>query len=123
MQTMGFLSHCPSLTELSLFPGNWMMDAPDANRFLRAFVEGDTGVICPRLQDFQFEGIYDFSLQTLRLFLEGRQRGIAARNVMPWKRLVIDIGGIKDREARQQASVLLLQKNAAGVIIRASKYK
>ncbi|KJA19035.1 hypothetical protein HYPSUDRAFT_44699 [Hypholoma sublateritium FD-334 SS-4] len=116
--TMRFLSHCPSLTELSLWPCKWSMDTSDADKFLRAFVESDAGVMCPCLQDFSIAGKIDFSFQTLRLFLEGRQGDIAAQNVMPWKKLVIDIRGIRDTEKRRQVSNLVSQKKAAGLNIR-----
>ncbi|KJA19056.1 hypothetical protein HYPSUDRAFT_44711 [Hypholoma sublateritium FD-334 SS-4] len=119
-ETVGFLSHCPSLTDLSLFSCNWNNNTVDANGFLRAFVEGDTGVICPCLQDFQLIGMIDFSLQTLRLFLAGRQGDISALNGMPWKKLAIDTRGIKNTKRRQQV-LDLLQKNAAGSDIQVSK--
>ncbi|KJA19048.1 hypothetical protein HYPSUDRAFT_204958 [Hypholoma sublateritium FD-334 SS-4] len=119
--TMEFLSHCPSLAVLSLWPSDWNMDTDDANIFLRAFVEGDAGVICPRLQEFQLTGMIDLSLQTLLLFLEGKQGDIPTLNVSPWKKVIIDISGIKDTEARQQVVDFVFQKRAAGLNIRAKE--
>ncbi|KJA19021.1 hypothetical protein HYPSUDRAFT_44691 [Hypholoma sublateritium FD-334 SS-4] len=118
---MGFLSHCPSLTVLSIWPCNWNLDTRDANIFLQAFVEGDTSAICPRLQYFEFTGNIDFSLQTLSLFLEGKQGDLAALNIMPWKKVAIDVRGIKDAEKYQQVLDLFSQKKAAGLDIQVKR--
>ncbi|KJA19025.1 hypothetical protein HYPSUDRAFT_217869 [Hypholoma sublateritium FD-334 SS-4] len=123
---MGLLRHCPSLTALSLHHCQWDTTGRepsnrDANSFLRAFVEeGDIGVICPCLQYFCFRGKCQFSLETLRLFLEGKQGEFAALNaLLPWKRVDISIKGIKDEEIRQQILDLVSQKRAAGLDIDA----
>ncbi|KJA29540.1 hypothetical protein HYPSUDRAFT_221402 [Hypholoma sublateritium FD-334 SS-4] len=109
--TIGLLCHCPSLIVLSL--GG---DGGCADRLLRAFVEeGDAGVICPRLQYFDFTGYMNFSLQTLRLFLEGKQGEIAIPNVLPWKKVSINIGGIRDTKTYEQMLDLVSQKKAAGL--------
>lgn len=97
------------------------MDTCHADRLLRAFVEGDnTGVICPRLKYLNFRGNIDFSLQTLRLFLEGKQGELATKKaLLPWKRVVVSIGGIEDKEIRQQMLNLVWQKKAAGLDVDA----
>ncbi|KJA25385.1 hypothetical protein HYPSUDRAFT_214078 [Hypholoma sublateritium FD-334 SS-4] len=121
MDTMGFLRHCPSLTVLCLWSFGGM-DAVDANRFLRAFVEkSDASIICPRLQYFNVMGRIDFSVQTLRLFLESKQGNIATLNLLPWKRVAVDIRDIrnKDTEACQQILDLVSQKKAEGLDVDA----
>ncbi len=48
------------------------------------FVEaGDHGVICPRLHQFKLTGNIMFSLESLRIFLEGKQGDVLTPNVMP----------------------------------------
>ncbi len=126
--TFAFLRHCPSLTELSLCPcygdhnrglSNW-----DANMFLRSFVEvdGDTGVTCPYLQFFKLEGAINFSLETLCLFLEGKQRlsgtlNIGTWKIAPWRMVTIGIQGIKDPETKKKALFLIFQKQSEGMNI------
>ncbi|KJA19013.1 hypothetical protein HYPSUDRAFT_44687 [Hypholoma sublateritium FD-334 SS-4] len=122
-----FLRLCPSLTTLSVQPGNkrWVMASPfDADYFLRAFVEegdaavsslSDAGVLCPRLQTFDFKGNVNFSLKTLRLFFEAKHGENAAPYVSPWKKVLVYIKAIKETEIRQQIFDLVSQKQAAGL--------
>lgn len=94
----------------------------DADRLLQAFVEeGNAGVICPRLQYFDFTGYITFSLQTLRLFLEGKGGEIAIPNVLPWKRVVVDGAGIKVTETHQQILDFILKKKAAGLNVEVTE--
>ena len=90
----------------------------DANMFLRAFVEdvnGGVDITCPRLEYFEFAGAAYFSLQTLRQFLEAKQRDTAPVNrLVPWKRVRIDMWGLDDLE-RGQKLHLVSQKQEAGV--------
>ena len=90
----------------------------DANMFLRAFVEdvdGGVDITCPRLEYFDFTGAANFSLQTLRQFLEAKQRDTAPVNrLVPWKRVRIDMWGLDDLE-RGQKLHLVSQKQEAGV--------
>ncbi|KJA22695.1 hypothetical protein HYPSUDRAFT_40795 [Hypholoma sublateritium FD-334 SS-4] len=114
--TMGLLRHCPSLDVLCLWPAYSNIGTRNANGLLRSFVEqGDVGIICPRLQGFEITGKIDFSLETLRLFLEGKQGKNAIPNVLPWRILIINIGGITAAETRQQMVDLVSQKKAAGL--------
>ncbi len=114
--TMEFLRNCPCLNVFSLKALQKPWGVCDANRFLQAFVEeGTDGVICPRLQDFKFSGYFDFSAETLQKFLEGKQGDITTPNVLPWRRVVIDIFGIKVTEEYRKASDLVSRKRAAGL--------
>ncbi|KJA19040.1 hypothetical protein HYPSUDRAFT_204950 [Hypholoma sublateritium FD-334 SS-4] len=117
--TMFFLSHCPALTELSLFPSDWDRNTVNGDGFLEAFVEGDPGVICPHLQHSEFAGTVDSSLYTLRLIVEGKQGDIAEPTVMSWKKVDVDIRGIEDTETRQRLLDHFLRNKAAGMDIRA----
>ncbi len=124
--TLTFLRHCPLLTVLSLCPcsddtnrgpSNW-----DANMFLQSFVQADesSGVTCPFLQFFKFEGAIDFSLETLCLFLKGKQRlsvkqNIGPSKVAPWRNVTISIKGIKDPETKKKAMFFIFQKQSEGV--------
>ena len=86
------------------------------DQLLRAFVEeGDHGVICPRLQEFSLWGKCDFSLETLRVFLEGKHGDISPPNVTQWTKVAIDISDIYPAERRRQISDLVSQKKAAGL--------
>ncbi len=64
---MGYLRHCPSLTLLSLSCSRYWYGITgrlrwDANMLMRAFVEeGNSGVVCPRLQYINFMGEITFS--------------------------------------------------------------
>ncbi|KJA14227.1 hypothetical protein HYPSUDRAFT_208892 [Hypholoma sublateritium FD-334 SS-4] len=113
------LHYCPSLSTLNLrCLGSIVSRLPDANRFLLAFVEdGGAGVICPCLQEFKFVGGIKCSLQTLRQFLEVKQRGTAPmRALLPWKRVVIEMSWT-DNSERYQMLELVSQKKAAGLDI------
>ncbi len=128
--TTTLLRHCKSLTSVSLYPSdydpsrnpsNW-----DANTFLRGFVEveGDTSVICPRLQDFKLTGGINFSPETLRLFLEGKQRSFAALNIAPlriapWRTVIIDIQAINETVTQLEILELISQKNSEGLDVNA----
>ncbi|KJA25392.1 hypothetical protein HYPSUDRAFT_199914 [Hypholoma sublateritium FD-334 SS-4] len=119
--TIGLLRHCPSLTALSLQPCQWNKGTQpskrDADSLLRAFVEeGGIGITCPLLQHFAFTGKIQFSLETLRLFLETKQGKVATLNaLLPWKRVAFNIRGIEDQEMHQQMLDLVSQKKAAGL--------
>ncbi len=91
---------------------NW-----DANTLLRSFIagEGDAGVTCPRLQFATFTGELKFSLDTLHLFLEGKQGSCATPNIAPWKKAIIQIQGITEKETQQQMLDLVSQKKAEGL--------
>ncbi len=80
---------------------NW-----DANTLLRSFIagEGDAGVTCPRLQFATVTGKLKFSLDTLHLFLEGKQGSCATPNIDPWKKVIIQIKG-HNREGDPTADV------------------
>ena len=88
-----------------------------ADQLLRAFVEeGDHGVICPRLQEFSLWGKCDFSLETLCVFLEGKEGDIAPPNsAAQWTKVAIDISGIYSAERCRQISDFVSQKKAAGL--------
>ncbi len=114
--TIEILRHCPLLAALSLRAHDRYRGVANADGLLRAFVdEGYGGVICPRLQDFDCSGQTDFSPETLRMFLEGKQRDTVVMNVLPWKSVGIDTYGIKSSEKRQQIFDLASQKKAAGL--------
>ena len=117
---MKFLSRCPSLIVLSLERHRQRNPSGfcTADQLLRGFVEERTywkGVLCPRLQHFSLYGEVDFSLETLRIFLEGKQGDITALNAIQWRKVSIDISGIKSAGKRQQISDLVSQKKAAGL--------
>ena len=87
---------------------------------LRALIDGaDIGVLCPLLQSINFRGEIDFSLQTLQLFLEGKHGETASPDVSPWKRVIIDIRGIKDTETHGKILGLVSQKKARGLDVDA----
>ncbi len=122
IDTTKFLRHCPSLTLLFLWQANMAQNTrlskSDANRFMRAFVEeteGNVGVLCPHLQYIDFTGDIDFSLDTLKLFLEGKHGGTAIPNISTWKRVILDIRGIQVAEKRKQIMHLVSQKKAEGL--------
>ncbi len=121
--TTRLLRECPSLTVLTLQLRGWDQTASsflNVNRFLLGFVkEDDLGIICPRLQYIKITGDIHFSLQTLQLFLEGKQQGVAAPNIVPWKRVIIDIRGIWDEEKIKQVSNVVMQKKAEGLDVDA----
>ena len=118
---MALLRQCPSLTTLSLYPCDWDWSHRtanwDANTLLRSFItgEGDIGVICPHLQFATVAGQINFSLDTLCLFLEGKQGSCGMVNIAPWKKVIIQIQGIKATETQQQMSDLVSQKKAEGL--------
>ncbi len=132
--TLAFLRHCPSLTALSLRacydsryrgPSNW-----DGNAFLRSFVvvDGNGGVTCPCLQFFKFEGAINFSLETLRLFLEAKQRlpvtqNISPRKITPWRMVTIGMHGIEDMATHNKILFLIFQKQSEGMSLNLSLYK
>ena len=64
-------------------------------------------------------GRFDFSPETIRLFLERKQKDIAARNIAPWKKVFIYVERIKiktmDSERCQQILDLVSQKKAEGL--------
>ena len=118
---MALLRHCSSITGLFLYPchydrslrlPNW-----DANTFLRSFIEGEgnVDVTCPRLQFVRFTGKINFSLDTLQLFLEGKQALFSTISIAPWKKVIIEIQGINTAETRQQMLDLFSQKKAEGL--------
>ncbi len=120
--TARLLRYCPSLTALSLQSRGWDQNAAswNADTFFRAFVnEGEFGITCPRLQYIKFTGEIDFSPQTLQLFLEGKQQGIAAPNITPWKRVIIDIGSIKSKEKIKQILDIVSRKRKEGLNVDA----
>ncbi len=89
-ERMEFLRHCPSLRVLSIriYDSRWGI--PEGDQFLRTFVEeGNEGIFCPRLQEFKLTGQLIFSIETLRIFLEGKQGDIHIPNVLPWRRVFI----------------------------------
>ncbi len=87
---------------------------------LRAFIEdGDVGIICPRLQYIIFTGNIDFSLETLRLFLNGRHGKTPSPDILPWKRIVIDLQGIGAKDAYKQILDLISLKKAEGLDVYA----
>ncbi len=119
METMEILRHCPSLAILSLCPHTYCRGTRDVDRFLRAFVEqGNNDILCPRLQDFSLCGQVDFPVETLRIFLEGKQGEIAMRNVLPWTTVRIIVYEMHSAEKRQQVSDLVSQKQLAGLDVR-----
>ncbi len=86
----------------------------DGNRFLKSFMQ--EGVTCPDLEYFTFEGSIIFSLQTLRQFLEAKQRGLATSlSRHPGKRVTIDVKGIADVDVRQQMLDLFSEKLEEGL--------
>ncbi len=129
--TLAFLRHCPSLVALSLYPcrdesnrrpSNW-----DGNIFLRSFVEvdGGAGVTCPSLQFFRLEGAIVFSLQTLRTFLEGKQRlpvtqTIGPWTIAPWRMVIVGIAGIQDVATTKEMLSLMFQKKSEGMNVNLS---
>ena len=117
MNTTELLRHCPSLSTLFLWPrGDYFFNC---DRFLKAFVEeGNDGVICPGLQDFTLMGGIDFSLPTLGVFLEGKHGAIALPNVLPWKKVVIDVTGIGSDMRRQKILDFASEKRSAGFPVR-----
>ncbi len=123
---IGVLRQCPSLSALTVWPQEWAWGGRlfDANQFLRAFVD-DAGVgevICPHLQQFEFIGSVNFSLQTLRLFIEAKRRGIPTSNVLtPWKRVFIDISAIEDPETYQAMQDFVSQHLEMGFDIETRK--
>ncbi|KJA14226.1 hypothetical protein HYPSUDRAFT_49357 [Hypholoma sublateritium FD-334 SS-4] len=123
------LHHCPLLSILSLQPP-WKANpayrpAANVDSFLRAFVEdAGAGVLCPRLQKLDFPAKIVFSLQTLRQFLEAKQRGSATQNdaLAPWKSVRIDMICIKDLKIYRQMLDLLWEKREMGLDVE-SYYK
>ena len=126
MDVMELLHHCPSLIVLFLqriqeLP-RLMPDTLDANRFLRIFVQEDDRVICPRLEYFTFEGPINMSVQTLRQFLEGKQRRIAKPNSLcPWRTVAIDLRGIVDTHVQEQMLNVISEKRKEGLLISISR--
>lgn len=61
-----------------------------------------------------------FSLQTLRQFLEVKQRGSATLNdaLAPWKSVLIDLTSINKVKLYRQMLDLLSEKQAAGLDVR-----
>ena len=120
--TIKLLRHCPSLSVLSLHPCScdWGIQPSnlDANLLLQAFVEKDA-VTCPQLQYIKFTGKLDFSLQTLQHFLDGKDGKIVPPDMLPWKRVIIDICAIEDTEIRQQMLNFILKKKAEGLDVDA----
>ncbi len=122
--TTKLLRHCPSLTTLLLPHYRNPIYTPsirDVNTFMRRFVEveGDASVICPGLQYFKFTGLINFSLETFRLFLEGKQRSFTMPNIAPWRTVIIDLQGVQELEAQQDMLELISQKNSEGLDVNA----
>ena len=117
MKMIEFLRCCTSVTALSLTPHG--LSTFNADRFLRAFVdEGNEGVICPRLQEFTLSGDFDFSLQTFGIFLEGKHGDISLPDVLPWRKVFIDITCIESDNTRKKLLELASEKRAAGLPVR-----
>ena len=90
--------------------------------FLRSFVEvdGDAGVTCPSLQFFKLEGAINFSLETLRIFLEGKQRlpvtqTISPWKIAPWRMVIVGMLGIDDMATNKEMLSLMFQKRSEGM--------
>ncbi len=119
--TTTLLRHCSSLTTLFLYPCHWDPSRRppiwDANTFMRSFIEGEDNVdvTCPRLQFVRFTGQINFSLDTLKLFLEGKQALFSTVNKALWKKVVIEVQGINATKTQQQILDLILQKKAEGL--------
>ena len=68
------------------------------------------------LEYFTFEGWIDVSLQTLRKFLEGKQRGIATpTSLCPWKGVTLDLHGISDQYVQEQMLDMFSRKVEEGL--------
>ena len=96
---------CPSLIVLSLTQNKKFRNQRplEVDRFFQILVQEDDVVTYSRLEYFTFEGRINVSLQTLREFLEGKQRGIATRSSLrPWKGVTLDVIGIFDPHVRKQ---------------------
>ena len=109
---------CPLLVALSITQTKkYSNQRPlEVNGFLQIFVQEDDIVTCPRLEYFTFEGRIDLSLQTLRGFLEGKQRGIATRHSLsPWKGVALDLARIPDPNERTQMWDMCSQKLKEGL--------
>ncbi len=121
METIGLLNHCPSLAILSLDAFTPHEVIPTGDPLLRAFVvAGNGGIICPRLQELTFLGQIRFSLDTLRMLLDGKQGNNATLNILPWRKVTITTTGIKSEGQRRQISALISQKKAEGLDVRIS---
>ena len=117
-EVIELLRHCPLLTELSLHPNTTYGDIRDVDWFLQAFVEdGNQGVICPRLQEFNFSGNIRFSLATLRKFLEEKEGNFLELGILPWRKVVIDMYIKGSGERSQQISDFVSQKRQEGLDI------
>ena len=118
--TIEILRHCPSLaslTVLSLLPHGFKLCFAD--QLLRAFVAGgNDGIICPRLRGLNFAGDIEFSVETLRIFLEGKQGDIESTNIFPRRRVAIEITGIESASKCRQIEDFVLTKQAAGLDVR-----
>ncbi len=95
--------------------------------FLRSFVEvgGDAGVTCPCLQFFEVRGEINFSLETLRLFLEGKQKlpvtqTIGPKKIVPWRKVTIGIQGIESIETKADIVIYIFKKQSQGVNVAIS---
>lgn len=116
------LRHCPSLYFLTLKAqdSGTRKKNPDANVFLRSFIEGGgaSGITCPLLQRFRFIGSIKFSFQTLSCFLEAKQPDTAVSDpLVPWQSIELSMQGVDDLEIYQMMA-LVSQKQAAGLDIR-----
>ena len=67
------------------------------------------------MQHFDFKGKFDFSPETLRLFLEGKQIDVAAPKILPWKSIVMYIQSRTATGAHGQISKLVSEKKAEGM--------
>ncbi len=61
----------------------------------------------------------DFSLQILQQFFEGKNGKIVSPDILPWKRVIIDVCAIEDTEVREQMLNFILKKKAEGLDIDA----
>ncbi len=125
MDVTELLYHCPSLVALSLQRiKNFRSNAPDlldVNRFLQTFVQENNVVTCPCLEYFTFEGPIDMSVQTLRQFLEGKQRKVTTPNSLrPWKTVTIDLRGIVDTDVQEQMLKVISEKRKQELFISVS---
>ncbi len=121
------LYHCPSLIVLSLqrtreFIPTDTPDPLDINTFLQRFSQEDNVVTCPCLEHFTFAGPIDMSMQTLRQFLEFRQRRTATPNTSrSWKTLAIDLRGIVDPHVQEEMLNVVSEKRKEGLFISVSR--
>ncbi len=115
-EAMEFLLYCPSLSELSIQDSDAIRPIPGGDEFLRTFVEeGNHGVVCPRLQKFEFIGNLKFSIGALRKLLEGKHGDILIPNVFPWRIVFISKFDTRYVSKNQQLLDLVARMRARGL--------